>query len=610
LHPVSAEDADGSRPVPLGESVANTQIHLLGRFEHGLDLVPPGAPGELYVGGEGLARGYVGRPDLTAERFVPDPFGDRSGRPGARLYRTGDLVRRRPQGGALEFLGRADHQVKIRGFRIELGEIEAVLGAHPAVRECAVVAREDVPGTRLLAAYLVLREGAAGDLEALRSAVRAKLPEYMVPQSLVVLPSLPLTPNGKVDRRALPAPDRSRLATAAELVAPRNPVEEALAAVWAEVLRRDGIGVHDNFFELGGDSIRTIQVVSRSRKLGIRITPRDLFQCQTIAELATVAVIDRHLFAPAAEMALPLTPAQRHRAGLAGSGREVVRVVPPAGTSEEAATGALRELPARHDALRLRLLHGPEGWSQRLVAAATGIALERAGSEAEALQRLAGGAEALRAALLPDGALLLAAHPLALDGPSWSVLLADLSALCRGEAPPAPPVPFARWAEALAPWVEEPAAAPEGVRVGPATVFLGEAETAALLSEALEAYGNTVEEVLLAAVAGARPAARTLAEVDGLRPQIDGLEGGRVIGCLAAPARVGIEKHAAPADALKGVKERLRRTLRLSAPTAEETAGPPDLSLRFTPPLGVWQAERVSPAPAAGAGPLCVDCRL
>ena len=281
-------EVEGSRPIPLGEAVANTQLRLLGRFEHGLELVPPGAPGELYIGGDGLARGYLGRPDLTADRFVPDPHGGRSER-GARLYRTGDLVRRRPRDGALEFLGRVDHQVKIRGFRIELGEIEAVLGAHPAVRECAVVVREDVPGNKLLAAYMALQEEAVVDLQALRAALQEKLPEYMVPQSFVVLPALPRTPNGKVDRRALPASDGSRPGT--EFVAPRNPTEEALAAVWAEVLHRDGIGVHDNFFELGGDSIRTIQVVARSRKRGLRIAPRHLFQHQTIAELAGVAEI-------------------------------------------------------------------------------------------------------------------------------------------------------------------------------------------------------------------------------------------------------------------------------------------------------------------------------
>nr|QEO74126.1 condensation domain-containing protein [uncultured bacterium] len=282
VHPVSVTDADGARPMPLGGAIANTEIYLLDGFERSLEPVPPGAPGELYIGGEGLARGYLGRPDLTAERFVPNPF-----RPGAHLYRTGDLVRRRTQDGALEFLGRVDHQVKIRGFRIELGEIEAVLSAQPSVRECAVVVREDVPGTKRLVAYLVLHEG---DPEVLRGALREKLPEYMMPQLFAVLPSLPLTPNGKVDRRtllAMQAPEGAR--GKAETVAPRNPVEEVLAAVWAEVLRIDRVGIHDNFFSLGGDSILVIQAATRSRKRGVSFTPRQLFQNQTVAELAAVA---------------------------------------------------------------------------------------------------------------------------------------------------------------------------------------------------------------------------------------------------------------------------------------------------------------------------------
>jgi amino acid adenylation domain-containing protein len=281
VHPVSPADAGGARPVPLGGAIANTQIHLLGRFEHGFEPAPPGAPGELCIGGEGLARGYLGRPDLTAERFVPDPFA-----PGGRLYRTGDLVRRSPQVGALEFLGRVDHQVKIRGFRIELGEIEAVLGAQPAVRECAVVVREDVPGSKRLVAYLALHEG---DPEILRNALRDKLPEYMVPQLFAVLPSLPLTPSGKIDRRALlalPSPEGAR---GAGYEAPRNPVEEILAAVWAEVLGLGRVGIHDNFFALGGDSILVIQAATRCRKRGMLFTPRQLFQSQTVAALAAVA---------------------------------------------------------------------------------------------------------------------------------------------------------------------------------------------------------------------------------------------------------------------------------------------------------------------------------
>ena len=290
VHPVG----EGRGPVPLGRPVANTGLYVADLWG---GPAPLGVPGELWIGGEGLARGYLGRPDLTAERFVPDPF---SGAPGARLYRTGDLVRRRS--GELEFLGRLDHQVKIRGFRIELGEIEAVLSAQPAVRECAVIVREDVPGARRLVAYLA----PDADPEVLRAALRERLPEYMVPQLFLSLPALPLTPNGKIDRRALLAGPAPEADAAAGFVAPRNEAEEVLAAVWAEVLQRDRVGIHDNFFALGGDSVMVIQAAVRSRERGLDFQPRQLFQAQTVAGLAALleAVPLRADAAPTPELSL------------------------------------------------------------------------------------------------------------------------------------------------------------------------------------------------------------------------------------------------------------------------------------------------------------------
>ncbi len=268
----------GERAPEIGSPIANTRVYVLDRS---LRPVPVGVAGEVCLAGEGLARGYRHRPELTAERFVPDPCsGD-----GARLYRTGDLARWRPDG-SLEFLGRIDTQVKIRGYRIELGEVEAALARQPGVESAVVLAWEDMPGDKRLVAYVV---ASAASAEELRRGLQQTLPEAFVPSVFVFLAALPLTPQGKVDRRALPAPDLSSLGAGTEFVAPRNAVEETLAAVWSEVLRRDRIGIHDNFFELGGDSIRTIQVVARCRKRGLRITPRDLFQCQTIAELAAVA---------------------------------------------------------------------------------------------------------------------------------------------------------------------------------------------------------------------------------------------------------------------------------------------------------------------------------
>ncbi|ANW03875.1 non-ribosomal peptide synthetase [Bradyrhizobium icense] len=268
-------DAKDDRPL-LGGPIGNTTLHILG---NDLNLAPIGVAGELYIGGAGLARGYWRRGALTAERFIPDPFGP----PGARLYRTGDVARWRDDG-VIEYIGRADHQVKIRGFRIELGEIEARLLEQAGVRSAVVVARE-VGAARQLVGYVsgeTLMDGTA-----LKTALSALLPDYMVPARIVVLERLPLTPNGKIDRKALPVPDQ--LATSTERVAPRTPVETALAEIWADLLKQPDIGVTDNFFELGGDSIISLQMVSRARREGVLIEARDVFRHQTIEALAALS---------------------------------------------------------------------------------------------------------------------------------------------------------------------------------------------------------------------------------------------------------------------------------------------------------------------------------
>jgi aspartate racemase len=271
--------------VPIGRPIADTRAVLLDR---GFRPVPLGAAGELYAGGDGLARGYLDRPELTAERFVPDPAG---AEPGGRLYRTGDLARHLADG-RLEFLGRLDQQVKVRGFRIELGEVEAAVAAHPGVREAVVAARDDAPGSKRLAAYVVLEE-AGGDVPAgLRDFLRERLPDYMVPSDFVALDALPLGPTGKVDRRSLPAPDAARRAPEETFVAPESPEEVALAAIWSEVLAVDRIGVKDDFFGLGGHSLLAAQVVSRVRRdFRVELPLRSLFQEPTIAGL--LAAIDQ-----------------------------------------------------------------------------------------------------------------------------------------------------------------------------------------------------------------------------------------------------------------------------------------------------------------------------
>jgi amino acid adenylation domain-containing protein len=279
------------RAPAIGRPISGTTAHVLG--PHGLQAgepLPVGVPGELYLGGASLARGYLGRPELTAERFLPDAF---SGIPGARLYRTGDLVRLRSTG-ELDFLGRLDHQVKVRGFRIELGEIETALAAVPGVAAAAVLARRDEGADLRLVAYVApasasaVSATSATSAAVLGAALAKLLPGYMIPALWVFLPALPQTPNGKVDRRALPAPESERPELSTAYLAPRNDLERILAEVWAEVLRLPRVGVHDNFFALGGDSILTIQVVARCRERGVEVLPRQIFRHPTVAGLATV----------------------------------------------------------------------------------------------------------------------------------------------------------------------------------------------------------------------------------------------------------------------------------------------------------------------------------
>ena len=284
-------DSDRS-VVPIGRPIANTQIYIL---DPHLNPVPIGVVGELHIGGIGLARGYLNRRELTAKKFVANPFSDQ---PGARLYKTGDLARYLPDGN-IEFLGRIDNQVKIRGFRIELGEIEFVLAQHPAIQQAVLLAREDAPDDTRLVAYMVATAGSNPSANDLRSFLQHKLPDYMVPSAFVFLDSLPLTPNGKLDRKALPAPDHSRPELDDAFVAPRNPVEAILANIWAEVLKLEKVGIRDNFFNLGGHSLLATQVISRMRNaFSIEVPLRQMFDAPTIAEMATLITENQRVSAP------------------------------------------------------------------------------------------------------------------------------------------------------------------------------------------------------------------------------------------------------------------------------------------------------------------------
>ncbi|MCU7245972.1 MAG: amino acid adenylation domain-containing protein [Microcystis aeruginosa WS75] len=279
---ISQHQRDSStQNVPLGRPLGNTQIYLL---DQNLQPVPIGVQGELYIGGASLARGYLNHLELTSEKFIPHPFHQTTE---SRLYKTGDLARYLPDGN-IEYLGRIDNQVKIRGFRIELGEIEAVLSQHNYVETTCVTAREDSPGIKRLVAYIVPPKNVTPSTSELRQFLKARLPDYMIPSAFVTLDALPLTPNGKLDHRALPEPNL-RGEIELNFVAPRNLEEEILAKIWSQVLRVELVGIYDNFFELGGDSILTIQIITRARKAGLELTPKQLFTHQNIAELAAVA---------------------------------------------------------------------------------------------------------------------------------------------------------------------------------------------------------------------------------------------------------------------------------------------------------------------------------
>jgi acyl-coenzyme A synthetase/AMP-(fatty) acid ligase len=270
----------GDGPVSIGRPIANTTAYVLDAQQQ---PVPAGVTGELYIGGTGVARGYRNRPELSAEKFIPDPF---SSRPGARLYRTGDRVRYRP-GGALEFLERLDHQVKIRGYRIEPGEIEAALETHPRIRESVVLACEDVPGDKRLVAYVVAAREPQPTTSELRGYLKEKLPEYMMPAAFIVMETLPRTPNGKVDRKALQGLRRGPKEFGSAYAAPRNPVEEALAGLWTEILGLKPVSIHDNFFDLGGHSLLAARMVARIRDVfQVDLPMRSLFEQTDLTEMA------------------------------------------------------------------------------------------------------------------------------------------------------------------------------------------------------------------------------------------------------------------------------------------------------------------------------------
>ncbi|WP_372009384.1 amino acid adenylation domain-containing protein [Paenibacillus chitinolyticus] len=276
-------DGEAYQPPHIGRPLANMKIYITDRE---LRLVPIGVPGEICIGGQGVGGGYLRREELTREKFIPDPF---SACEGARIYRSGDIGRYLPDG-RIQFLGRADDQVKVRGFRIELAEIQEALATHSSVKEVVVLVREETPGDKRITAYMVGKSGLTLDVESLRQSLREQLPSYMIPSAFVILDRLPVTPSGKIDRQALPMPDTDLSDDRFE--EPRNFVEELLCGIWKELLVLEKVGVHQNYFEIGGDSIKTMMLISRARKLGLELTTKQVFQYQTIAELSQAIGVD------------------------------------------------------------------------------------------------------------------------------------------------------------------------------------------------------------------------------------------------------------------------------------------------------------------------------
>jgi len=317
-HRLRQADCGAGASPSIGRPIAGVRVYVVDAWGH---LAPRGVVGELCIGGAGVGRGYLGREDLTAERFVPDTF---AGIEGARMYRTGDVARFRSDGN-LEYLGRSDSQVKVRGYRIELGEVEAALSTFEGVTAAAVALQEDETGVGRLVGYVV---GELPSLERVRTHLRRTLPEYMVPGQFVELDCLPTTQNGKIDRRALPAPDYGRPGLDVEYVAPRDDIEQTLANVWATVLRVERVGIHDNFFDLGGDSILSVQIVARAAGQGLKLTPRQVFEGETVAACRLVV---ESVFRPDERPVVgstPLSPQQNRVLAARDEGIEVVALSP------------------------------------------------------------------------------------------------------------------------------------------------------------------------------------------------------------------------------------------------------------------------------------------
>lgn len=604
----SSPNRDSAAPPPIGRPLTNMRMYVTDRW---LNPLPIGVAGELCVGGVGLARGYLNGAALTAEKFVPDPF---SGDTGGRLYRTGDLARYLPSGD-VEFLGRIDHQVKIRGFRIELGEIEAAVRQQPGVRENVVLVHEGAAGDKQLICYVVKNETPL-DLGKLREQLKQLLPAYMIPAMIFELEQMPLTPNGKIDRAALPKPGEVQ-EDQRDYVAPRNPVEAALAEIWERILGIKRVGIHDNFFELGGDSILSIRLIARAKQAGLHVPANLIFLHPTIAELADnlprtpdASKASAPLVGPA-----PLLPAQlwffEQKLAQPHHYNQTLLLVPRRRLNRDQLEQSIRAIIEHHDALRARFVSSNGSWQQLieppeavtlrveafdLSAIAADLQPAALRVEAERWQRSLNLEQGplFRAVLFELGEaagqrLLLIAHHLVIDGVSWRILLDDLQRAYEQMEQNKPvelgerTLNVKEWADLLAARANSPELQRELTYWQPIDAALADNRekelagsvrkqrarlnreaTERLLQQAAEGGKSRVEEVLLAALVQVltrlSDTEEVAIEMEGHGRGAAGGDVSRTVGWFTSlyPFRVKIPVEAKPAEVLSMVKSELR----------------------------------------------------
>ncbi len=601
---------------PIGRPISNTQVYILDQYQQ---PVPIGIPGELYIGGSGLAKGYLNRPELTDSKFIANPFSQKLS---DRLYKTGDLVRY-GNDGQIEFVGRIDHQVKIRGFRIELGEIETVLNQHPQVKEAIIIAREDQPGVKRLCAYVIASQNLT--VSQLRLFLQEKLPQYMVPAFFVLLDAFPLTANGKIDRCALPQPTLELEDEAALNLSPGTEKERILAAIWQRVLGLKNISINDNFFELGGDSILAIQIIAQANQAGLQITPKQLFSHQTIAQLATVAerVSVNQTTQDLVIGHVPLTPIQkwffeqnlpeRHHFN------QSILLEVPNNLQPDLLKKTISKLLYHHDALRLRFVHKGEQWQQNHSDDCNNFAFEKVDlshlSCDEQLTKMAEISEVQQRvlnleegplmavvffALGESGKMLIVIHHLAVDGISWRIILEDFVTIYQqleNQKPlqlPPKTSSFKTWAEELQNYAKTPefyaqfkywlnrefpsicplpldrqGEAQSNIVAHAKTVSftLTEEQTRLLLQEVPQAYNTQINDILLTALVQAfghwtgNYGLLLDMEGHGRENVIESVNLSRTVGWFTSifPVFLTLENLHHPGECLKSIKEQLRQ---------------------------------------------------